>query len=398
MDILNKLRQKRQAVLQRLNDINDAVDSEKRSFSQEERTKCDDLLKEEKNLKSDIAREEKRQELQRELAGDALDGEQRNTAEGNKEKSIDEKQMDGFRSWIKTDVASAEFRDLQADVSTKGGFLVPSSFNQSLIKEMDNTVSIRSLATVHTVKNADSLGAVSLDNDIEDGDWTSEIDAGSSDESLSFGKRELKPSPIAKMIKISRTLLKRSLLPVDQIVRERLAYKYGVTEENAFLNGNGTNQPLGVFVASNDGIRSDRDISDGSTSSAFSADAFINAETNMKPQYLSKCRYILHRKTLGEVRKLKDKEDRYLLNVKDGTINGIPYILSEYAPSVIAPGAYFAILGDFSKYWIADALTLELQNLTELFAGKNQMGIIARKETDGAPVLSEAFTRLKYAD
>ena len=55
------------------------------------------------------------------------------------------------------------------------------------------------------------------------------------------------------------------------------------------------------------------------------------------------------------------------------------------------------MLADFSHYWIADALTLEFQLLNELYAETNQVGLIGRLESDGMPVLEEAFVRVTLA-
>jgi hypothetical protein len=51
------------------------------------------------------------------------------------------------------------------------------------------------------------------------------------------------------------------VLPVDQIVRDQLAYKFGITQEKVFLAGSGSGQPLGVFTASPNGSDTDRDTS-----------------------------------------------------------------------------------------------------------------------------------------
>jgi HK97 family phage major capsid protein len=79
------------------------------------------------------------------------------------------------------------------------------------------------------------------------------------------------------------------------------------------------------------------------------------------------------------------------------TIMERPYRMSEYVPSTYTTGLYVAIVGDFSFYYIADSLNLEIQRLGELFSLRNQVGLLARKETDGMPVLEEAFSRLKLA-
>ena len=76
---------------------------------------------------------------------------------------------------------------------------------------------------------------------------------------------------------------------------------------------------------------------------------------------------------------------------------GIPVFMSEYAPNTFTTGLYAGIIGDFSFYWIADALDMQLQRLVELYAAANQTGFLMRSETDGMPVLEEAFARLKTA-
>ena len=46
---------------------------------------------------------------------------------------------------------------------------------------------------------------------------------------------------------------------------------------------------------------------------------------------------------------------------------------------------------------IADSLDVQVQRLSELYAASNQTGFIFRAETDGAPVLAEAFSRVTLA-
>jgi HK97 family phage major capsid protein len=73
----------------------------------------------------------------------------------------------------------------------------------------------------------------------------------------------------------------------------------------------------------------------------------------------------------------------------------MPVNMSEYAPSTMTSALYVGILGDFSQYWIADALDMQIQRLVELYAETNQTGFIGRMESDGMPVLEEAFVRVK---
>jgi len=314
-----------------------------------------------------------------------------------------------FRRFVggKSPSEEAELRNLQMDLDTAGGFLViPQQFAAELIAIVDNEVFIRQLATVMTLTSATTLGVPTRDVDIADSDWTSELTTGNEDTALVFGKRELQPHPLAKRIRISNKLLRAGALDAESIVRDRLAYKFGVTQEKAFLLGSGAQQPLGVMVPTTNGsgISTARDIQTGSATN-FTADGLINAKYFLKPQYWQNARWAFHRFAIQRIRQLKDTNGQYLWNPSGigqaslevgvgDAILGLPYFISEYMPSTFTTGLYVGILGDFSFYWIVDALSMQLQRLVELYAATNQTGYIARAELDGAPVLEEPFVRL----
>lgn len=300
-----------------------------------------------------------------------------------------------------------ELRNLQMDLDTAGGFLVtPQQFAAELIAIVDNQVFIRQLATVMTLTSATTLGVPTRDVDIADSDWTSELTTGNEDTALVFGKRELQPHPLAKRIRISNKLLRAGALDAESIVRDRLAYKFGVTQEKAFLLGSGAQQPLGVMTPTTNGsgISTARDIVTGSATN-YTADGLINAKYFLKPQYWANARWGFHRFGIQRIRQLKDTNGQYLWNPSGigqaslevgvgDAILGLPYFISEYMPSTFTTGLYTGILGDFSFYWIVDALSMQLQRLVELYAATNQTGYIARAELDGAPVLEEPFVRI----
>jgi HK97 family phage major capsid protein len=305
-----------------------------------------------------------------------------------------------FRSYLMAN-SDYEARALQADLDASGGYTVaPQQFVANLIKAMDNATVVRSLATRFSVPNAESLGAPSLDNDPGDPTWTAEILTGSADSTMSFGKRELNPHPLARSIRLSKKLVRASSMNIEQLVRDRLAYKAAVVEENAFLNGSGANEPLGVFTASDDGIGTGQDVSTGNASTSIGADGLIEAKYSIKSGYWGSARWIFHRDGVKQIRKLKDGDGQYiwkagLASDRGDTILDMPVLMSEYAPNTFTAALYVGILGDFSYYWIADALDATIQVLVELYAATNQNGYILRLESDGMPVLAEAFARVK---
>ncbi len=308
-----------------------------------------------------------------------------------------------FRSYLKggeRGLSDPEHRALQVDLDASGGFIVASElFVNELIKAVDNQVFMRQLGRVFPILSAESLGVPSLDADPADPTWTGELLTGTEDSTMSFGRRTLTPHPLAKSIKVSRTLLRKSVLPVESLVTQRLAYKFGTTLENIYLNGIGGTQPLGIFVADASGISTGRDVSTGNTNTTIEADNLIHSKYTLKPQYHQAARWMFHRNVVRDIRKLKDGNGQYLWQAglvgdRPSTILETPFVMSEYAPSIMTSGLYCGILGDFSFYWIVDALNVEVQRLDELYAATNQVGFIGRMETDGMPVLEEAFVRL----
>ena len=215
-------------------------------------------------------------------------------------------------------------------------------------------------------------------------------------------RRELRPHPQAQFIKVSNTLLRQAILGADALVRDRLAYKMSIVEENAFMNGTGAQQPLGIFVASANGISTGRDVSTGNTTTELRTDNLKEVKYTLKQQYRANCTWIFHCSSIKMLAKLKDGEGRYIWQpaITAGTpdrLEGYPIYESEYAPSTFTTKLYLGILGDFSYYWIADALDMTIQKLVELYAATNQVGFISRSETDGMPVHETAFVRVKLA-
>ena len=306
-----------------------------------------------------------------------------------------------FQAYLEGGHMAAQLRadTLQVGIPTKGGYLQPpQQFVAELLKGIDNAVFARQFARKFSVTSAESLGVPTLDADVDDSDWTSELLTGSQGD-ITVGKRELRPHPAAKRVKVSKTLARVSGIPIDQLVRERLTYKAGVTLEKAYLTGSGAQQPLGIFTASANGVPVAQDVSTDNLATSITADGLMEAKFFMKPGYWPMARWIFHRTGIKQIRKLKTGDGQYIwqpgLAGMPNTLLDLPYDVSEYAPSTFTAGLYVGALVCWPYYWIADALDMTIQFLDQLYAETNQNGYILRMESDGAPVLAEAFVRVK---
>lgn len=403
---INELRQERASIWEQAKALNEAALTAKRNFTAEEQAQYDKMMSDMDDKKAQIDRLEAALKLDDEFSASGGSGRQFQPSpkggKGGAPRATDEYRA-AFERFLTNGLnalSPEEVKMMKADPDEEGGYLVtPQQMVQELLKEVDNMVFIRQFARKFELRTAKSLGVPTLESDVEDADWTTELKTGAETDAKT-GKRELRPHPLAKRIKVSNTLLRLTSGGAESLVRERLAYKFGITLEKAYMYGDGNSKPLGLFVPSEDGIPTSRDIVGANTATAIKADTLIDALYSLKEAYQRSARWGFHRDVVKEIRKLKDGNGQYLwapgiAGGQPDTILSKPFFQSEYAPNDISTGKYVGIIGDFSHYWYVDALDFGIQRLVELYAESNQTGFIGRYEGDGQPVMGTAFARIK---
>jgi len=304
-------------------------------------------------------------------------------------------------------LAASEYAALQSDNAEQAGYLVASEqFATEVLKTVDDNVWIRQFAKVHTVREARSLGIRARTAKASTFTWSAELGAPTGDSALKYGKRSLEPHYLSGEITVSRDLLRMSVVPIDAEVRGELGRDAGEVQEQAFMLGTGAQQPLGLFVASTNGISTSRDASTGSATNITAA-ALIAAKYKLKEQYRrggvrQGAQWLFHRDGISKIAVLTDTAVGFLMRPGRGlqdddpdTLLGMPLRESEFVPNTFTSGLYVGMLGNFRYYEIADALDLEILVLTEVQARNNQIVYVCRLKTDGMPTLEEAFVRLK---
>ncbi|MGI6239985.1 MAG: phage major capsid protein [Christensenellales bacterium] len=364
-------------------------------MSAEDKNVLAQLEREFDDLTETINREERQLERDR-LAGEAP------AKEG--EKPRDKAHEIFARALGGSSEAIREYRNASstlADDAQAGYLTAPVQFVERLIKGLDDEVFIRRLSTVvGPIGAAQSLGFPALTTDASDAEWTTEVAQAGEETTIAFGRREFKPNRLAKRIKISDTLMRHAPM-AEETILSRLRYKIGVAQEQAYMTGDGSSKPLGVFVAHDDGIPTARDVSTGNTATAVTFDGLMNAKYSLKGGYHRSAQWIMHRDLVKAIAKIKDGEGQYVWqpSVQLGQpdfLLGSPVNMSEFAPNTYTTGKYAAIYGDFKAgYWVCDADQVYLKVLNELYAEYNQIGYVIHYFGDGAPVLSEAFARVK---
>lgn len=369
-----------------LREMDEKIKAENRSYTDDENKIFSDKTNEVRKLSEEIAQEE------REALLNGFSTELPKPQAEEKANVPDD--VANFRSYL-----MGEKRDLS--VGSGGGALAPEKFVAEIIKDVEDDSPLYNAVRKFPLSSVASLGAPYESADASDADWTAEVPSSeiTADSTLAYAKRELSPNALAKLIKVSDKLIKASAIPVEQLIKNKLTEKITSAFENGIISGTGNGQPLGVFVANEHGVTTDRDVA--TENATISADDIIKTKMKLKAAYRRNAKWVMSTAVLTACLLLKDKNDQYLWRPgltasEPDTLLGVPVIESAYAPTAVdTAGTYVAVIGDFSYYWWAYYNGIEVQNLYELFSLKNQKGFKALAYADGAPVLPDAFARLQ---
>lgn len=287
--------------------------------------------------------------------------------------------LDAFRSNFKR-VSNI----LQEGVDADGGYLVPEEYDHRLIDTLSEENIMRRLATTittsgeHKINIAATKPAASW---IEEGGALAFGDA-------TFSQILLDAHKLHVAIKVTEELLYDNAFNLEGYILDQFGKALANAEEDAFLNGDGTGKPLGLFAATGGGTVA------GTLTAAIKSDDMLDLVYALKRPYRKKASFIMNDKTLASLRKLKDNNGAYIWQPSYQA--GEPDRVLGYAvhTSAYAPEDAIAF-GDYKYYNIGDRGTRSFAELRELFAGNGMIGSVAKERVDGKLILPEAVQILK---
>lgn len=281
---------------------------------------------------------------------------------------------------------------LKIGTDSEGGYLVPDEFEKTLVEGLLEENIFRTLATIINTSSGDRKIPVVASKG--NASWVDE-EAPIPESDDSFGQISIGAFKLATIIKISEELLNDSVFNLESYIAKEFARRIGSAEEEAFLIGNGTGRPTGIFNATGGaGVGTT-----ASTQSTIKIDEVIDLFYSLKSPYRKKATFIMNDSTVKEIRKLKDGNGQYIWQPsitagEPDTILNRPVKTSSYVPG-LAAGAKPIAFGDFSYYWIADRQGRSFQRLNELYAVTGQIGFKASQRVDGKLILPEAIKVLQ---
>lgn len=273
---------------------------------------------------------------------------------------------------------------LQEGVDADGGYLVPEEYDRRLIQTLSEENIMRRLGHVITTSGEHKINIAATKPAaawIEEGGALQFSDA-------TFAQILLDAHKLHVAIKVTEELLYDNAFNLESYIIEQFGKALANAEEDAFLNGSGVGQPMGLFAEVGGGQVA------GTLSAALKADDVLGLIYELKRPYRKNASFIMNDKTVAQIRKFKDNNGAYLWQPsyqsgEPDRILGYSVHTSEYVPeNAIA-------FGDYSYYNIGDRGTRSFKQLTELFAGNGMIGYVAKERVDGKLILPEAVQILK---
>ncbi len=275
---------------------------------------------------------------------------------------------------------------LQEGVDADGGYLVPEEYDSRLIDVLTEENIMRSLGHTITTSGEHKINIAATKPAaawIEEGGALQFSDA-------TFSQILLDAHKLHVAIKVTEELLYDNAFGLENYIIDQFGKALANAEEDAFLNGDGSGKPTGLFAATGGGTVA------GTLSAAIKSDDMLDLVYALKRPYRKNASFIMNDKTLAQLRKLKDNNGAYIWqpsyqSSEPDKVLGYAVHTSAYAPeNAIA-------FGDYSYYNIGDRGTRSFKQLTELFAGNGMIGYVAKERVDGKLILPEAVQILKLS-
>lgn len=279
---------------------------------------------------------------------------------------------------------------LQEGVDTDGGYLVPEEWDKRLIDVLNEENIMRGLATTLKTSGEHKINIAATKPTaawIEEGGELQFTDA-------KFGQKILDAHKLHVAIKITEELLYDNAFNLEAYITTQFGKALANAEEDAFLNGDGTGKPVGLFHETKGG-----ETAITLTGTKIASDDVLNLIYKLKRPYRQKASFIMNDQTLADLRKLKDNNGAYLWQPsyqagEPDRLCGYGIHTSAFAPTVEA-GKPVMAFGDYSYYNIGDRGSRSFQPLRELFAGNGMIGYVAKERVDGLLILPEAVQVMK---
>ena len=248
---------------------------------------------------------------------------------------------------------------LQEGVDADGGYLVPEEYDNRLIDVLSEENIMRKLghkittSREHKINIAATKPAAAW---IEEGGALQFGDA-------TFDQILLDAHKLHVAIKVTEELLYDNAFGLENYIIDQFGKALANAEEDAFLNGSGVGQPLGLFAENGGGTVA------GSTTT-LKADDIINLVYALKRPYRKNASFIMNDQTIAAIRTLKDNNGAFMWQpaLTQGSRTDFSDMQYTHHHSALQMVSHLVIISTITSETEALVLSSSLQNFLQVMA------------------------------
>jgi len=284
----------------------------------------------------------------------------------------------------------------------EGGFLVPEEFRAELLALSLEDAVVRPRARVIPVSVSrvlipvirDTSHATSVYGGIQ-GSWVAEAASLATNRQPTFGQVALDMRNLTSYTIVSNQLMQDSPISIEGIINALFPTAIAYFEDDAFINGTGAGQPLGIINA--DALVTVAKEA-GQAANTIVYENLVKMFARMLPSSINRAVWVMHPDTFPQIATMSlavgtGGSAVWLASAVGGppaTILGRPVIFSEKCRSVGTAGDIFFV--DFGYYLIGDRMGLEVARSEHVNFTTNEMVWRFIQRVDGRPWLVSALT------
>lgn len=355
---LKALIEKRNAIVEEMNEMFKTAETEVRALTEDEQAKFEAKTAELKALDKTI---EGAKDMR---AMDAMDvpAEERKAVE--KDEKVEDVEARAFETLIREN-RTGEM------VKSENGAVIPTTIASRILDTVKQIAPLYALATKFNVKG--KLDFPVAKKAITTA-YATEFTALTSS-NVGFDKRTLDGFLVGALSKVSVSLINNSQFDIVSYVVNKVAESIALFLEKEIISGKGTTKMTGVLVDTL--VKTVDTVGDTPT-----ADEFIATQVAVPQQYQAGAMWLVSNKTLLAMRQMKDENGRYFLqnDLTNGfgyTFLGKPVMVSDQMVDTNV------VYGDFSGYFVNIHEGSSIKVLNEKYADEHAVGVVAWLEVDG---------------
>jgi HK97 family phage major capsid protein len=290
---------------------------------------------------------------------------------------------------------AGEHRALAVNLGTSGGYTVPEGFVNNLEVALLQYAMVRQWADVMRTSSGQDLPWPEVNDTTNKGAILAES-ATVSSQDVAFSQMVLKAYKYtSKLVLVPVELLEDSAFDMAATLGELLGIRIGRIQADHFTTGTGASQPNGYITAATSGVTA-------ASTSAIAADEIYALKHSVDPAYRGQpgVGFTMNDAILLKVKQLKDGIGRYLWQSglaqgSPDTLDGDPIFINQSMDSTIASGKKTMAYGALRKYKIRDVSAVRLRRLVERYADADQEGFVMFMRADGN-LLDSGTHPIKY--